>query len=76
MPQNTVHVKLKHSAGRFKDDAGNQLEPFITYELEASERIVKAIEIGLLEKQPVPPSKEKRKAPADPDIQEEQAKKN
>lgn len=46
----TVSVKLKNQNGRFKDDSGKQLKPFNVYKLEPSERVVKAIEIGLLEK--------------------------
>jgi hypothetical protein len=49
----TVAVKLKHPAGRFKDDSGKYLQPHKLYKLDASsERVVKAIEIGLLEKIP------------------------
>lgn len=73
-----VFVKLNNAAARFKDDSGKQLEPHVVHELELSERVQKAIEIGLLEKQPEPQKKDKR-APAvepEPTEEKESAKKN
>jgi hypothetical protein len=68
-----VSVKLANPAGRFKDDSGKQLQAHMTYSLEASERVVKAIEIGLLEKIPnaqAEKEKENEPDPPKPDLTE------
>lgn len=45
-----IAVKLANASNSFKDDQGNKLEPHVVHHVEDSERILKAIGHGMLER--------------------------